>query len=247
MIALDPLSSAVVKPLDEALLSRWQEQLAPRLAQIKSQLPPQVTLVGVSKNAPAEAIYAAHQLGLGCVGENRIVDALGKQGQLKALCPELNWHLIGHLQGNKALKALGAFQLIQSVDTVALAQRLNRLAAQANQQQAILLQINISNEPQKSGFDPSQPQLFLDAVLPLFALPHLQIKGIMGLAAHGISQKQAQTQFGQAQKTLVLLNQHLPTPLTTLSIGMSEDWQAAVNQGSTMVRIGRALFADASL
>lgn len=230
------------------------DSLARRLAALRARMdaaavaagrdPAGVKLLAVSKTFPPAAVAEALRAGLTAFGESRMQEALPKMDAVAAL-PEaagraVQWHLIGHLQANKARKAVGAFALIHSVDSAELAQRIDRIAAELGVVQDVLLQVNASGEAQKHGIDP-------DRALALAALagklPHIRVRGLMGMAAAG---GDPATAFG----TLAGLFRHIAhaapegVVMAELSMGMSGDFEAAIAHGATIVRVGGALFGE---
>lgn len=222
--------------------------------------PADVRLVAVSKTYPVAAIQEALAAGQHDFGENRIEEALAKQAALAAHSSTLHWHLIGHVQSRKARDAAGRFDLIHSVDTAKLAEGLDRrmasLSADAPRQiQPILLECNVSGEASKSGFDvanwehePAKRAAFIEAVKSLWALPHLRIDGLMTMAPIVETPEQARPVFASLRALREVLREALPSSeaviLPHLSMGMSDDFEAAVAEGSTLVRVGRAIFGE---
>jgi len=194
-----------------------------------------VSIVAVTKSHGAEAVRAAAAAGLGVVGENRVQEALAKQEQLPDLPVE--WHLIGTLQRNKARHAVGRFALIQSVDRLDLARELDRRAPDG-QRQAVLVQVNCSNEPQKGGVEPELLPALLDG---LRELARLEVLGLMTMAAFTDDAAEQRRAF----RLLRVLRDQVEAGghrLPQLSMGMSADYPVAVQEGATMVRLGTVLF-----
>ncbi|MBI2070974.1 MAG: YggS family pyridoxal phosphate-dependent enzyme [Elusimicrobia bacterium] len=201
--------------------------------------PGEVVMMAVSKGQPLEAIIEAARHGIVDFGENRIQEALLKMPQAQA---GLNWHFIGPLQSNKALKALQlGFATIQSVDSEELAGRLSRLAQEQGRRQAILLEVNIADEPKKHGF---LPQAAIGAGLRIAGLPGLDIRGLMCMGPRS-AEPQAMRPFFAAMRRLWEQWQGAVGRKQILSMGMSGDFEAAIEEGSTMIRIGRAIFQAA--
>lgn len=220
----------------------------------------EITLVGVSKTQPLAAVIAAYQAGLRHFGENRAEEGKEKiQGLAAWLAtqpdPEpVHWHFIGHLQSRQAGTALaGGFQLIHSVDGLKLAERLARLVEQNGQSPVgILLQCNVSGEASKSGFELSQWQTdkrqladFLKVVGQVAGLPQLTIRGLMTMAPLVEDPEAARPTF----KSLAALRQRLQAELPQvhwqhLSMGMTDDFEVAVEEGATLLRVGRAIFGE---
>jgi pyridoxal phosphate enzyme (YggS family) len=198
-----------------------------------------VRIVAVTKSHPAEAVRAAAAAGLGLVGENRVQEALAKQEQLSDLPVE--WHLIGTLQRNKARHAVGRFALIHSVDRVDLARELDRRVPES-QRQAVLVQVNCSNEPQKGGVEPDALPRLLD---DLRDLPRLDVQGLMTMAALTDDVDEQRRAFRRL-RTLRDDAESAGHRLPQLSMGMSADYPVAVEEGATMVRLGTVLFGERS-
>ncbi|HKO57646.1 MAG TPA: YggS family pyridoxal phosphate-dependent enzyme [Thermoanaerobaculia bacterium] len=191
--------------------------------------PAEVTLVAVSKTFPAQAVQEALAAGITDVGENRVQEAREKK---PAVTGGARWHLIGHLQSNKAKDAVRLFDVIQSVDSESLAEKLARAAEGEGKRQEILLQVNIGREPQKSGIDPDDVERLAETIRAAAAL---DLRGLMAIPP-----------VGEAEETrrwfraLRLLRDRIG--VQHLSMGMSEDFEVAIEEGSTMVRVGRAIF-----
>jgi pyridoxal phosphate enzyme (YggS family) len=193
--------------------------------------PDEVTLIAVTKTFPAEAVTAAIAAGIANVGENRVQEARDKQ---PLVAGKVRWHLIGHLQSNKAKDAVRLFDLIQSVDSTELAEKLARAADAAAKQQEILLQVNIGREPQKSGIDPDD---VARAVKQLAAYPSLRLRGLMAIPPAGEAEETRR--FFRELRAM-----RDAEGMEQLSMGMSEDYEVAIEEGSTMVRVGRAIFGS---
>jgi hypothetical protein len=195
-----------------------------------------VAIVAVTKSHGVDAVEAAVRAGLTAVGENRVQEALEKQ---QVAPPGLDWHLIGTLQRNKARHAVGRFALIHSVDRVDLAADLARRVAPGSRQ-PVLLQVNCSDEPQKGGVDPAGLPDLVDAVAALGAL---EVRGLMTMAAYGADERAQRRTFARLRE----LREHSARAglsLPELSMGMSDDYTAAVGEGATMVRLGTVLFGE---
>ncbi len=204
--------------------------------------PSAVTLVAVSKTVPAERLVAAVAAGLTTLGENRVQEAESKAG----LVAGATWHLVGPLQSNKAKRALGAFSVIESVDTVELAERLDRLAGEArpDTRVPVLLQVNVDGDPSKAGF---APESLADGLARLATLERLDIRGLMTVGRLVERAEEARPTF----IALRVLSERLRSDAAVaavlgpeLSMGMSDDFAVAVEEGATIVRVGRALFGS---
>jgi pyridoxal phosphate enzyme (YggS family) len=196
----------------------------------------EVKLVAVSKTYPPEVIREAVEAGQQCFGENRVQDALPK---IDALPPDLEWHLIGHLQTNKVRKVIGRFALFHGVDNIALALQMNRIAGEFGVTASILLEVNVSGEESKFGFTPSALPAALEELLPL---PHLRVEGLMTMAPYSENPDCARPVFEGLRKLRDALSAASGHPLKELSMGMSGDFEQGIEEGATIVRIGSAIF-----
>lgn len=201
--------------------------------------PEDVLLVAVTKGAGVEKIREAVEAGVTVFGENRIQDAAEKIPQLPA---GLDWHLIGHLQTNKAKTALELFGTVQSVDSVRVAEKLNEEAAALGRESVpVFLEVNVSGEAQKYGFAPAELYGIVDQVA---AYEHLRIEGLMGIAPNDPDMEKRRASFRQLKQLsgIVKSMKHERVKLKHVSMGMSDDFEIAVEEGSTLVRVGRAIF-----
>ena len=196
-----------------------------------------VTIVAVTKTHGPDAIRAAVAAGITAVGENRVQEALAKQDQLADVA--VDWHLIGSLQRNKARHAVGRFALIHSVDRLDLAQEIARRVPE-ERRQAVLVQVNCSNEPQKGGAEPDGLPVLLDSLRPL---DRLDVRGLMTMAAYTDDAGEQRRAF-QLLRTLRDRAEAAGHRLPELSMGMSADFPVAVEEGATMVRLGTLLFGE---
>jgi hypothetical protein len=218
--------------------------ISERINTVRAQLPPSVRLIAVTKQVPTDVIRAAYTAGIRDFGENRIQEAIAKQAELQDLS-DITWHFIGHLQSNKAKKALENFQWIHSVDNLKLAQRLNELAQQIGVSPYVCLQVKILPDPNKSGW--SVPQLLAD--LPtLNQCKNLQIQGLMTIPPLGLNDQEIMAVFNRTRELAQeIQEQNWPhIQILHLSMGMSGDYQLAVQAGATMVRLGTILFGERS-
>ena len=205
--------------------------------QARSEWTHPVTIVAVTKTHPPEAVRAAVAVGLTAVGENRVQEAIAKQEQLADV--EVDWHLIGSLQRNKAKHAVGRFALIHSVDSVGLAEDLARRASPGSRQ-PILVQVNCSDESQKGGVLPAELPVVLDQIQPH---SRLEIRGLMTMAALTENVDQQRDAF-RTLRQLRDVEERRGIRLPELSMGMSGDYLVAVEEGATMVRLGTLLFGE---
>jgi len=222
--------------------SQLSGTIAERIHQIRQTLPDSVRLLAVTKQVSIDSMRAAYDAGVRDFAENRVQEAEAKQAQLHDLT-DITWHLIGHLQSNKAQKALECFQWIHSIDDLKLAQRLNRLAAPLPQKPQSLLQVKLLPDPNKYGW--SVAELMHD-LSTLNQCEDLRIQGLMTILPYGLSSTEATTAFQQIQTLAnTIRQQNLPhIKMQVLSMGMSNDYRFAVQAGATMVRLGRILFGD---
>jgi pyridoxal phosphate enzyme (YggS family) len=193
-----------------------------------------VTIVAVTKTHGAEAIAAAHAAGLDDVGENRVQEALTKMEQV----PEpVRWHLIGHLQRNK-VKSLDAFSLFHALDSSRIADAVNRFGEERGKPVDVLVQVNPAREETKGGFDIAE----IEAVaIRMKGMKGLRVRGAMTIARLGADESELRETFAAVRETRrILAEAHHPA--TELSMGMSNDFEIAVEEGATMVRLGSILF-----
>lgn len=222
--------------------------LAENLEQIKSRIAAAceragrdlctVNLMAVTKTHPPEVVQAAADLGIALFGENKIQEAKAKIPQCSG---KLRWHFIGHLQSNKVRDAVELFEMIQGVDSLALAQEINKRAEQAGKRMPILLEVNLAGEASKFGYAPDR---LLAELKEINALPRLEIHGLMTVPPWKPVAEQARPFFRQARELAMQCEEILGAPLPQLSMGMSGDFEVAIEEGSTMVRIGTALFGE---
>ena len=198
--------------------------------------PDSVILLAVTKSQPPEVVQAAAKLGLIFFGENKVQEAKAKM----PLCPgNLRWHMIGHLQSNKCRDAVELFKMIQSVDSLSLAQEINKRAEQAARTVPVLIEVNVAGEASKFGY---QPEQLLAELKELNALPRIEIHGLMTVPPWSAEAEKARPHFRQLRGIKAQCEQILGAPLPDLSMGMSGDFEIAIEEGATMVRIGTALF-----
>jgi pyridoxal phosphate enzyme (YggS family) len=194
-----------------------------------------VTLVTVSKGHPAEVVRAAADLGLNVFGENRVQEARAKIG----LCPgRLRWHLIGHLQSNKCRDAVHFFEMIQSVDSLALAREINKWAEKSAKTMPALIEVNVAGESSKFGY---APERVLAELKELNALPKVEWHGLMTVAPFTQDAEKVRPVFRRLRELKEQCEEVLGAPLPHLSMGMSGDFEVAVEEGATMIRLGSAV------
>ena len=190
----------------------------------------EITLIAVTKTAPVADIQKAVEAGIGHLGESRIQEAERKITQLNAAGLRPTWHMIGHLQRNKVKTALEIFDIIHSIDSLRLAQT---VSAQANKNVSILIQVNIADEETKQGFSIAEAA---GAVAEISKMPNLSIRGLMTIAPMADDAEAVRPVFRELRKLRDSLG------LEHLSMGMSDDLEIAIEEGATMVRVGRAIF-----
>lgn len=218
-------------------LARIQARIAAACAR-SGRDPASVELMAVSKTHPPEAVREMARLGVRLFGESRIQEAKAKI----PLCPgHLRWQLIGHLQTNKARDAVQLFELIQSVDSLHLAAELQKRAEAAAKTLGVLIEVNVAGESTKFGYRPEQ--LLVD--LPqLNAFRRLEIRGLMCMAPYAPNPENVRPVFQRCHELARQCETILGAPLPVLSMGMSGDFEVAIEEGATLVRVGSALFGD---
>lgn len=236
---------------DTVLQERWQQvcQRLQEAARSSGRDRADICLVAVSKLHSAQAVADVAACGQQDFGENYVQEALAKQDALREhpACQAVRWHCIGHVQSRKAPQVVGRFVLVHSLDSLSLANGLNKCLAQATEQdtvmhtQDVLLQVNVGNEPQKSGVDEAELPAFAEQVL---ALPHLRIQGLMCIPPMFDDGPAARPYFARLREVRDALRPRLGLPLPHLSMGMSGDFVEAVAEGATLVRIGTDIFGS---
>jgi pyridoxal phosphate enzyme (YggS family) len=212
----------------------------------------EIGLIAVSKTFPLSDIQIAMAAGQMDFGENRVEEALDKMAALTEQGEQQpRWHLIGHVQSRKAREAAGRFHLIHSVDSLKLAQKLNQYCPPATPQ-AILLECNVSGEASKDGFavagwehDAAIRKAFFAQVEPMLALPNLRVQGLMTIAPMVTTPAQARPFFASLRALRDALRERFPQgDWLHLSMGMTDDFPAAITEGATLIRVGRAIFGS---
>ncbi len=231
-------------PQEGLALDELKASIEARLQVIRSAIPASVRLIAVTKTFEAHVVRTAYQLGIRDFGENKVQEALDKQAALSDIT-DVTWHFIGHVQSNKSRKVLEHFDWIHSVDSLKLANRLDRQAAELNKSPHCCLQVKLVPDPSKDGFELNELKA---ALLELDKLTHLKICGLMVILPYGLSSTRAAEIFEQAEVLRADLQQqpwqHLR--MDELSMGMSADFEQAIAAGATMVRIGSGLFGRRS-
>ncbi|NJM19910.1 MAG: YggS family pyridoxal phosphate-dependent enzyme [Nostocaceae cyanobacterium CSU_2_110] len=219
--------------------------IAERIRKVQDSLPESVKLIAVSKKVSVAAIREAYDAGVRDFGESRIQEAASKIDALQDLS-DITWHFIGHLQSNKAKQALSYFQWIHSVDSLKLAQRLNLLAQELGVDPFICLQVKILPDPDKSGWTIQQ---LLDDLTELDRCKNLQIQGLMTIPPLGLDSSEILQVFNRTRKLMAEIgDRNLSNiKINQLSMGMSGDYQLAIECGATMIRLGTILFGERSV
>lgn len=231
----------------------WLDQIQPRLEQVKQQIsmaadnsgrPPEaVQIVAITKGQPVSAIQAAFALGLDQIGENRVEEALPKQEILNG--SEITWHMVGHIQSRKASEIPGHFSWVHSIDRMKIADRINRFAMEQGVRISVLLECNVSGEGSKGGWqlaDQAAWSEYLPVLTDVLKFPGLNVMGLMTMAPWVQDEFILRSTFQTLCKLRDYLSNALNHSFPELSMGMSDDYQIAIEEGATMVRLGRALF-----
>jgi pyridoxal phosphate enzyme (YggS family) len=198
--------------------------------------PNSVALLAVSKTQPPEIVTAAAELGLLLFGENKVQEAKAK---IPLCSGRLRWHFIGHLQSNKCRDAVELFQMIESVDSLNLAREISKRCGQAAKQMPVLLEVNLAGEASKFGYSPEK---LVSELKELNALPRLTIQGLMTVPPWSPDAESSRPHFRRLRELKARCEEILGAPLPHLSMGMSGDFEVAIEEGATAVRIGTALF-----
>lgn len=195
-----------------------------------------VSLMAVSKGQPPSAIEAGARLGLNLFGESKVQEARVKIAEGPG---NARWQMIGHLQSNKCREAVQLFEMIQSVDSLSLARELDKWAAKADRRMPILLEVNVAGEGSKFGYAPAR---VLEELAEIQTLPRLELQGLMGIPPWSAGAEQARPHFRKLRELKTRCEEQLGHLLPHLSMGMSADFEVAIEEGSTLVRVGTALF-----
>lgn len=215
-----------------------RERIA-RAAARSDRRPEDIVLVAASKTFPSEAIRAAYDAGIRAFGENRVQEWEAKQAELTDIKP--SWHLIGHLQSNKARRASRLFDWIDSVDDAALAAKLDDAAGETKEWLAILIEVQVDPTETKSGVAQVDLPALAEAVVQM---PHLQLRGLMAVPPFSEDPRDARPYFRRLRRLRDDLEQQFGRSFPELSMGMSHDFEIAIEEGSTQVRIGSAIFGE---
>jgi PLP dependent protein len=219
-------------------LSTVMQRIADR-AQACGRDPDSVHLVAAAKSQPASLVRKAIEAGVDIVGENYIQEAQEKHAILSDAL--IHWHFIGHLQSNKAKYAVRMFELIHSVDSMKLAAEIDKQARKAGKIQNILVQVNISKETSKSGIMQEQT---LELIRSISSYSNVRVKGLMTMPPYFDAPERARPYFAALRRLRDQMEQDLGAPLEDLSMGMTGDFEVAIEEGATLVRIGTAVFGE---
>ncbi len=236
------MTSATVDPDEVEGFARARAAVLDRIAAAAYRVgrePSGVTLVAVTKTVPAARVRAAVAAGLDVLGENRVQEAAGKIPEV----PGARWHLVGPLQSNKVRRATELFDMVHSVASEDLVRRLDRVAGELRPGRPlpILLQVNVADDPAKAGFEPAA---VLAAIPWILDLPNLRVAGLMTIGRLAAGPEEARPTFVALRALSESLRTRWPRLGAELSMGMTDDYEVAVEEGATLVRVGRALFGE---
>ena len=232
-------------------VKRVQDRMADACARFGRD-PAEITLVAVSKQKTAAEIVSAVEAGIQHIGENRVEECAGKIAPVEASVPgALTWHMVGHVQSRKAKQVIQLFDIVQSLDSLRLAKRFSRLAGENNRKLAVFLEINVSGEASKHGFagynwyeDGLVKEGLWAELGELLSLPQLDIRGLMTMAPYQAEESTIRRVFADLAALRGELQESLGVSLPELSMGMTDDFELAIAEGSTVIRVGRAIFGD---
>src|ERR1700736_3264014 len=220
-------------------LERVREEIAQAAAKAGRAVD-DIDLIAISKTHDAERVREAHEAGQQVFGESRVQEARAKIPELPS---SLRWHFVGHLQKNKIRHALPLFEMIHSVDSLALAEDINRIAEEDGLHPRVLLEVNVAGEGSKFGFTPEKLREDLENLL---ALPRLSILGLMTIPPIADEAETSRKHFVQLREVRDRLQTEFHVDLAQLSMGMTQDFAVAVEEGATLVRVGTAIFGERS-
>jgi pyridoxal phosphate enzyme (YggS family) len=220
-------------------LERVREQIAHAAAKAGRDVK-DVELVAIAKTHPAEKVREAVEAGQTLFGESRVQEARAKITELSS---NIRWHFVGHLQKNKVRQALPLFEMIHSVDSLALAQDINRIAEEEGLYPRVLLEVNVAGEGSKFGFTPDDLREQMEALL---ALPRLSIEGLMCIPPLAVESEDSRKFFVQVRELRDSLEKEFNMKLPQLSMGMTQDFPIGIQEGATLVRVGTAIFGERS-
>jgi len=218
-------------------LERVREQIAQAAARV-GRVAEEIELVAIAKTHPAEKVREAIETGQTLFGESRVQEARAKIPELPS---NLRWHFVGHLQKNKIRHALPLFEMIHSVDSLGLAQDINRIAEEDGMHPRVLLEVNVAGEGSKFGFKSETLRAEMESLL---ALPRLSILGLMTIPLLAEEAEASRKYFVQLRKMRDRLQAEFRVDLAQLSMGMTQDFPVAIEEGATLVRVGTAIFGQ---
>ena len=218
-------------------LERVREEIADAAAK-SGRSTSQIWLVAITKTHPAEKVREAIQAGQTLFGESRVQEARLKIPELPSA---MRWHFVGHLQKNKVRQALPLFEMIHSVDSLALAQDINRIAEEEGLYPRVLLEVNVAGEGSKFGFAPDDLREQMEALL---ALPRLSIEGLMCIPPQAVESEDSRKFFVEVRELRDSLEKEFNVNLPQLSMGMTQDFPIGIEEGATLVRVGTAIFGE---
>lgn len=227
----------------ERNLQRVYERIAEAVIRSHRKLE-SVRLVAITKSHPAHVVRTAYQCGQRHFGENRVGEASEKQAQLTDL-KDVTWHMVGRIQSRKAGDVAGHFKYVHSIDRLKIARRLNQYQADIAQTLIGYLEVNASGEDTKAGWNLAKRTTwdeFLEEVQPIFELSYLRIEGLMTMAAWNANEQIVRETFSRLRELRDHLERSLSCRLPELSMGMTDDFEIAIEEGATIVRVGRAIF-----
>lgn len=234
-------------------VKRVQDHIAAACARADRD-PADITLVAVSKRKPVADVLAALGAGVQHFGENRVEEAetkLPAVAQQLGDRPQPRWHMVGHIQSRKAKDVLPLFPVIHSVDSLKLADKLDRIAAENDLQPQVFIQVNVSGEAQKYGFqghgwehNPAVREQLLEDLRHITALEHLTVRGLMTMAPYGAPEPELRDVFVSLSALKATAQDTLGVQMPDLSMGMTDDYPLAIEAGATIVRVGRAIFGE---
>src|SRR6267154_3276166 len=220
-------------------LERVREQIAQAAAKAGRDVK-DVELVAITKTHPAEKVREAVEAGQTLFGESRVQEARAKIPELSS---NIRWHFVGHLQKNKIRHALPLFEMIHSVDSLALARDINRIAEEDGMHPRVLLEVNVAGEGSTFGFAPDKVREQMEALL---ALPRLSIEGLMCIPPLAVESEDSRKFFVQVRELRDSLEKEFNIKLPQLSMGMTQDFLIGIEEGATLVRVGTAIFGERS-
>lgn len=245
-----PAQAAAIARARIAAMTVEAESIAANVLRIRERVarateragrdPDEITVVAVSKTFSAEAIRAAYEAGLREFGENRVQEFEAKRAKVADLADAM-WHFIGHLQGNKARRAVHLFDRIDSVDSLALARRLDQAAAEEGKRLPVLIEVHLGSEATKSGVAEAELAALADDVA---LLASLQLRGLMTIPPYSEDPELARPYFRKLRELRDNLSERFGWTLPALSMGMSHDFEVAIEEGATEIRPGTALFGE---